>query len=335
MRPLISAAENLRKAHDFANIAKRMYSSGFGGSRGYSGVSDDLEAEFRRKFDPIAEEFQSHKALKHKFFDFLEAQSKEGFTSKQFEIYRDNFFRRTELEIPSVARFIEKAALSGDSQAVADTIRNLNDEGGYGDVNKMHSNLLAKSHNVHGMRVFNLNPIYPISEAGKSENLVPEVEEYRKAKQQAFEQEYPFVAGNTWAHELAADNMLDNFRKAFFVPYQGYYTPEEYKKVTEFFTAHKDDSVEGGDVEAQHERMARYAAERACKESLKNISSVRKGGLNFLDHQARLWDGMLREIEKAKSKGEIIEPKETSSPSTSVKSSEAKSVKGSNVESSR
>lgn len=199
MRPIvksaISAAENLKKAYDFANVAKRVYSTSFGGSRGYSGVSDDLEAEFRRKFDPIAEEFQSHKALKHPFFDFLLKQSKEGFTPKQFEIYRDNFFRRTELTIPSVARFIEKAALNGDSQAVADTIRNLSDEGGYGDVDKMHSNLLAKSHNIHGMRVFNLNPIYPISEAGKSENLVPEVEEYRKAKQQAFEKSYPFIAG--------------------------------------------------------------------------------------------------------------------------------------------
>jgi hypothetical protein len=336
MRPLVrsatSAAENLRKAHDFATVAKRMYGTSFGGSRGYSGVSDDLEAEFRRKFDPIAEEFQSHKALKHPFFDFLAEQSQEGFTSKQFEIYRDNFFRRTELTIPSVARFIEKAALSGDSQAVADTIRNLSDEGGYGDVDKMHSNLLAKSHNVHGMRVFNVNPVYPLSEAGKSQNLVPEVLEYRKAKQQAFEQAYPFIAGNTWAHELAADDMLDNFRKAFFAPYRGYYTSEEYQKVTEFFTAHKDDSVEGGDVEAQHERMARGAAERACKESLVNILDVRKGGLDFLSHQERLWDGMLREIEKARSQGELIELKENFSPSPSVKSSEAKSAKGSALE---
>ncbi len=331
MRPLARSithiAENLKKAHDFASVAKRMYSVGFGGSRTYHGVSDDLEAEFRKKFDPIAEEFLAHRALKHPFFDFLAEQSKEGFTSKQFEIYRDNFFRRTELTIPSVARFIEKAALSGDSQAVADTIRNLSDEGGYGDVDKMHSNLLAKSHNVHGMRVFNINPIYLLSEAEKSQNLVPEVEEYRKAKQQAFEQKYPFIAGNTWAHELAADDMLDNFRKAFFAPYKGYYTPAEYQKVTEFFTAHKDDSVEGGNVEAQHEIMARGAAERACKESLANISAVRDGGLDFLSHQERLWDGMLREIEKARSKGEIIELKEAFSPSSSVKSSEAKSAK--------
>jgi hypothetical protein len=170
------------------------------------------------------------------------------------------------------------------------------------------------------MRVFNINAVYPLSEARKSKNLVPEVEEYRKAKQQAFEQAYPFIAGNTWAHELAADDMLDNFRKAFFAPYQGYYTPEEYRKVTEFFTAHKDDSVKDGDIEAQHERMARGAAQRACKENLTNISNVRRGGLTFLFHQEKLWDGMLREIEKARSQGEIIKPKRLV-PNNSIKPS--------------
>ena len=112
-----SSVNNINKAFIFAGFAKRMYSS-----KGLSGISEDLESEFRRKFDPISEEFSAHKALKHPMFEYLQEQSKEGFTSKQFEIYRDNFFRRTELTIPSVARFIEKAALSGDGQAVVDTV---------------------------------------------------------------------------------------------------------------------------------------------------------------------------------------------------------------------
>lgn len=315
----------LTNAFLFSSVAQVVLG---GESRSYSSISSDLEEEFIKKFDPIATEFLNHRALNHPFFDFLEEQSKEGVTSKQYEIYRDNFFRRTELTIPSVARFIEKAAMSGDPQAVIDTIRNLNDEGGYGDIKKMHSNLLMKSHNIHGMRVFNVDPIYQISDAGKSPNLVLEVEEYRKSKQESFDREYPYVAGNTWAHELAADDMLDNFRKTFFEPYQGYYTPEEYDKLTEFFTAHKDDSIEGGDVEAQHERMARGAAQRACKDSLQNIAEVRAGGLEFLNSQAKLWDGMLREIEKARSQGEIIEPKKyLASPSPSLKTSEIKIIK--------
>lgn len=316
-----SSLQSIAKAQNFSSVAKKMYSTGF------SGISEELEYEFRKKFDPIAEEFSNHRALNHDFFKYLEEQSKEGFTPKQYEVYRDNFFRRTELTIPSIARVIEKAALSGDPQAVIDTIRNLNDEGGYGDIEKMHSNLLLKSHNVHGMRVFSVDPVFPISEVAKSPNLVPEVEEYRKAKQASFDQSYPYIAGNTWAHELAADGMLDNFRKTFFSPYQGKYAPEEYKRVTEFFTAHKDDAVVGGDIEAQHERMARGAAERACKESLANVAEVRNGGLNFLGHQAKLWDGMLREVEKAKSVGEIVKPELTPNPEVISNKEDTRKVK--------
>jgi len=283
----------------FAYIALRAYSSS-------SAIPEDLQREFKSKFDPLYQEFSNHRAIHHPFFEYLKEQSQIGFTPEQYKIYRDNFFRRTELTIPAVARFIERAALEGDSQAVVDTIRNLNDEGGYGDVNKMHSNLLLYSHNFHGMRVFGLDPLHPLSEAKNSPNLVPEVEEYRRAKQQAFEMSYPFVAGNTWAHELAADQMLDNFRLAFFKPYQSRYIPEEYQKITEFFTAHKDDSKENGDIEAQHGRMAREVAERACKLSLSQIALVREGGLAFLCNQEKLWDGMSRKIEKAESKGDIV-----------------------------
>lgn len=296
----------LTNAFLFASVAQLLLR---GESKNHSVMTCDLEEEFIRKFDPISQEFESHRALNHPLFEYLLQQSKEGFTPKQYQIYRDNFFRRTELTIPSVARFIEKAALSGDPQAVVDTIRNLNDEGGYGDIEKMHSSLLKKSHNFHGMRVFNVDPIHELSDVAKSENLVTEVEEYRKSKQDSFEKTYPYIAGNTWAHELAADDMLDGFRKAFFEPYQGYYTPPEYIKITEFFTAHKDDSIVGGDVEKQHASMARSAAERACKDSLQNIAHVRLGGLEFLNSQAKLWDGLLREIENARLIGEVVEPK--------------------------
>ena len=105
---------------------------------------------------------------------------------------------------------------------------------------------------------------------------------------QALNRSYPYIAGNTWAHELAADGMLVNFRESFFEPYKGYYTEEAYNKLTEFYTAHKDESVEGGDVELQHERMAR-AAERACSENIRNIPKMREGGLEFLERQSVLW----------------------------------------------
>ena len=92
-----SSIQSIAKAQNFSSVAKKMYSTG------YSGISEELEYEFRKKFDPIAEEFSSHRALDHDLFKYLEEQSKEGFTPKQYEVYRDNFFRRTELTIPSIA----------------------------------------------------------------------------------------------------------------------------------------------------------------------------------------------------------------------------------------
>ena len=58
--------------------------------------------------------------------------------------------------------------------------------------------------------------------------------------------------------------------------------------------------------------MAYDTVERLCKDNINNISKIHKGGLIFLESQSRLWDGMLREFEKAESKGVPILPKNDS-----------------------
>lgn len=271
-------------------------------------LSEDFKKEMTKKLDPVAQEFYEHRALKHPLFDYLSEQSQEGFTPRQFLIYRDNFFRRTQLTIPSIASTIGAAMEYGDIYAAVLAYRNLTDEMGGGDVKNVHSQLLLENHNIHGMRVFGLDPLDRITDVERSKVLLPEVDDYRKAKEEIFKRPYPYVAGNTWAHELAADSMLDNFRKAFFDPYLGLYKPEESKYVMKFFDAHKDDSRKDGDVEQQHEKMAREAVESACLESMANIGQIREGGLIFLSHQEKLWDGLLREVEKAKHVGDVIRP---------------------------
>ncbi|MDX2082424.1 MAG: hypothetical protein SFV53_00335 [Rickettsiales bacterium] len=274
-------------------------------------LSEDFRKEIVKKLDPVAHEFSEHKALKHPLFVYLEERSKEGFTAKQFLIYRDNFFRRSQLEIPSIASTLRASVLYGDFDAAVLGFKNLSNKMGGGNVKKIHSQLLLESHNIHGIRVFGLDPVARMTDVEKSEVLLPEVEEYRKAKEDIFTRQYPVIAGNTWAHELAADSMLDNFRKAFFDPYKSYYEPKEYKNIARFFTVHKDQLREDKSVEKQHEKMARKTVESACLESLTHIEQVREGGLIFLDHQAKLWDGMLRELEKARNIVEIIKPRES------------------------
>jgi hypothetical protein len=308
--------QNLGKANTLFGAATRMYSTR---ARVHSLSSlSESEEKFRIAFDPVMEEFRAHRAMNHPFFDFLREQARTGFNARQFEIYRDNFFYRTELTIPSVARAIEKAALEGDMQAVAETIRNIFDEGGYGDPSKVHSKLLLDSHNQHGQRIFGITPLAELKDARRSKLLIPEVQDYRRSKQAVFNRSYPYIAGNTLAHELAADGMLVNFREVFFDIYRGYYEEAVYNKLIGFYTAHRDDTVVGGDVEAEHGRMAQAAAERACRENVKNIQKMREGGLEFLDRQAALWDGMQRAIEQAKDQGVPIPPKIEHLPSQST-----------------
>jgi hypothetical protein len=300
---LVSSSEALVRSGLFS-IAARNYHS-----RNNFRFSTNCQKEITRRLEPVSQEFSEHKALNHPLFTYLSEQSKEGFTPKQFLTYRDNFFRRTQLTIPSIASTIRAAMIYGDFDAAASAFKNLNDEMGGGDVKNIHSQLLLENHNIHGMRVFGVDPLDRITDVENSKLLLPEVEEYRRAKEQIFNMPYPCIAGNTWAHELAADSMLDNFRESLFDPYLDHYTKEEADHVMKFFTAHRDDSIIGGNVEEKHEEMARESVESACLEGLSHIEQVREGGLIFLDHQEKLWDGLLREIEKARLVGNVVEPK--------------------------
>ena len=143
--------KKLQNAQNLLTTLSRLYST----KRRLSAKGlEEIEVSFKENFDSVIKEFQAHNAMNHPFFDYLKEQSKTGFNTNQFRIYRDNFCYRTELTIPSVARTIEKAFLNGDFEATADTISNLYDEGGYGDPNKVHGKLLLDSHNAHGQKIF-------------------------------------------------------------------------------------------------------------------------------------------------------------------------------------
>jgi hypothetical protein len=267
------------------------------------------ESEFSKKFNAVEKEIKGHRAFNHPLFTYLKEQANDGFNATQFQIYRDNFLFRTELTIPSVARALEKAALTGDLQAVAATVRNLYDECGYGDHNLVHIKLLLDSHNKHGQKIFAISPLDELAQVYNSLLLVDGVYQYRDSKINVFNHPYPYIMGNTWAHELAADGMLDNFRQALFESYKGYYDQEGYEKVTSYYKAHKDDEVDGGDIEANHGRMARADAERACKGDMKMAAEMRRGAIEFLDRQAKLWDDLQKSMENAKENGPKIAPK--------------------------
>jgi hypothetical protein len=263
--------------------------------------------KFEEKLNEIADIFKNHPAINHQLFSYLKDQSDTGFNKLQYAIFYSNFLFRTKETIPSVALALARAALEGDNATVAMHGRNLGDETGHGNPEDVHSVLLMKTFNEHGKRIFDLDPI-SIQDLKTSILITPEVKEYCEMKVKIFLGSYAKINGNMWAHEGAADNMLTNFREAYFEPYKSHYTEDEYKELMKFFDAHRDDSVEGGDVEAEHERMARQAVYFSCKGDIKKLDAVLEGGLMMLDCQARVWDSILRETKKFEKWMEKVSP---------------------------
>lgn len=259
--------------------------------------SEEKLNKFEERLNEIADIFENHPATNHPLFSYLKDQSDIGFNKMQYAIFYTNFLFRTKETIPSVAYALARAALEGDYSTVAMHGKNLGDETGYGNPDNVHSQLLMDTHNSHGSRVFDLDPL-TIQDLKTSILITPEVREYCEMKAEIFRKSYPHIAGNMWAHEFAADDMLTNFKEAYFEPYKSHYSEEEYEKLMKFFDAHRDDSVEGGDVEAEHERMARQAVYFACKGDIKKLDDVLQGGLMMLDCQAKVWDSILRESQK-------------------------------------
>jgi hypothetical protein len=263
--------------------------------------------KFEERLNEIADVFKKHPATNHSLFSYLKDQSDTGFNKMQYAIFYNNFLFRTKETIPSVALALARAALEGDNATVAMHGRNLGDETGHGNPEDVHSVLLMKTHNFHGSRVFDLDPM-TIQDLQTSLFITNETREYCEMKEEIFRKSYPHIAGNMWAHEFAADDMLTNFREAYFEPYKSHYTEAEYEKLMKFFDAHRDDSVEGGDVEAEHERMARQAVYFACKGDIKKLDAVLEGGLMMLDCQAGVWDSILRETKKFEKWQEKVPP---------------------------
>jgi hypothetical protein len=263
--------------------------------------------KFEEKLNEIADIFKNHPAINHQLFSYLKDQSDTGFNKLQYAIFYNNFLFRTKETIPSVALALARAALEGDNATVAMHGRNLGDETGHGNPEDVHSVLLMKTFNEHGKRIFDLDPI-SIQDLKESILITPEVIEYCKMKEDIFRESYPDISVHMWAHEYAADDMLTNFREAYFEPYKSHYTEDEYKELMKFFDAHRDDSVEGGDVEAEHQRMARQAVYFACKGDIKKLDAALGGGLMMLDCQARVWDSILRETKKFESWMEKVPP---------------------------
>lgn len=260
-------------------------------------------------FDDRYEQLLKHSAINHPLFDYLLSQSVEGFTPKQFQIYRDTFFARTAETFPSVLRVALAAAAHQDHFTVAKVGSNIYDESGEGNPKLTHCRLLEESHNLHGKLIFSLPPL-SVGEAISSPFCISEISTFREVQLGLYTHpEYPRILGASMAQELAANTMLENFYNAFFLPYKKCYHSEIFTELSLYFIKH---TGEPGDLkrgaEARHGIDSKNSAKNICH-SVHELEQVFMGALQFLEAQGALWTGLLSSIKSAYEKKNIIHVK--------------------------
>lgn len=278
-------------------------------------LSDQVERQLKisqKSFKSIAEELKEKYSTDNPFFDYLQDRSKKvGFNAAQFNSLRDNYFYRTLYTIVSVAQAVAKLVAAGDFASVAKAAKNMYEEGGSGKVEDVHLKLLEDCFNTHGQTIFGLLSLR-VKDAEHSPYLLDSTKQFRKLQEKILLPEYPYpeMMGRLWAHEDRADKMLQVFQTAFFEAFKGYYPDlESYKKTMRYFEVHRDDSKEGGDIEARHARDAEEIAASAIASDPKNGAKLfKKGAEDFFSSQAKMWEALLQDLQKLETHGVKIPP---------------------------
>lgn len=283
------------------------YASTFANNRSQQVSASKME-EARKTAIAITQEFDEHPANNHPFFTFLQEEVKTGLTPAQYYTWASNFAYRTIGTVKTVAQVISRAIENYDLETASKTGKNLFEETGSGNLEDMHLKLLAYTLNTHGDRVFGL-PNFDILKIDPT-LLLPATINFRKSQNKALtpSANYEELLGRLTAHEGAADNMLINFRPIF-DSLKGYYTEDEFKKVIKYFDEHRDNSKEGGDVEAQHKEAALDVVTKIIATKPKADLRILRGGTAFLESQEILWTGFLSEMTRNRKSGLPVPPK--------------------------
>jgi hypothetical protein len=238
----------------------------------------------------IDQAFSEYELSSQFFFQYLELLSVKGMNRCQFEIYRDNFFFRTASTPRSIFRLLRAAIAHLDSATCRTATENLLDELGWGNLRNSHFRLLETAYNLHAQTVFGI-PVLTIADANHSSLICPEAIAFRDTQKNLYKSRaYPTVLGCSFAQELAADQMLRIFYKTLFEPYQNCYDRQDFQQVSCYFMAH----ING--LEAIHAEQAKQALSRNCQSSIA-LHLMMQGVTGFLQAQAALWNGILREMQ--------------------------------------
>ncbi len=250
-------------------------------------------------FSELESYIKNHRAIHHPLFDYLQNCASLGFTSKQYQIYRDNYLLRTFYTIPSVAFLVAASALNVDIQTLTTAGKNLYEESGRGDASDAHSKLLVDSHNLHARTVFNLDDV-SLKEIHYSKWIIQETRSFIESQEKLYKNKvYCIVLGAAFAHESAATPMLSAFYHNLFKSYRNYYNDCNFEDLSKYFLVHIDG------LEEEHADNAGLAARRNCINE-QSLNQLFIGSSGFLNSQACLWDGLYRTLIEAEDERERV-----------------------------
>ncbi|PZO43939.1 MAG: hypothetical protein DCF17_05230 [Shackletoniella antarctica] len=244
------------------------------------------------------ESIESHKAIIHPLFEWLNEQSIDRFSDAiLFDIYRTNYFTRTQGITSAISEILKAAIEESDSLTIALVGMNIFEETGEGDSKNTHLMMLQDSHNQHGEFIFNLAPI-PIKLARHNDHTLNHtLKSFRNFPENRMHlysnTSYLFKLGVMLADETAAVPMIEGFYKAFFKPYEKLYTKKDFQSMSQYFSSH----LSG--VEQRHGSDILQAVDNNFK-SISDLDEVMYGIESFFRIQSDIWDDLLLALLTAK-----------------------------------
>lgn len=241
-----------------------------------------VEKDLTQELDQFFEGLEEHPVFYNPYFKEL----KNGhWNQRSYNMYRDNFFYRTELTVKGIAHVCSRSAAANDMDTLILFSHILGEETGFGEKSRCHEIFMENALNLYGQQEFGAEPVR-VQSAKDSHLIITETHEYREQIQENITQSYPRMLGVVMALETHADIMLTNFREAFRKNRKTMLEDEYLKKVEVYFNSHVDNGVE-----ERHAADARQCVINNCK-STDDLNEIKAGALGAMSAQKKMWDAM-------------------------------------------
>ncbi|UTM59266.1 iron-containing redox enzyme family protein [Photobacterium sp. CCB-ST2H9] len=236
------------------------------------------------KLDSFLTELENHPIFENTYFKHLATYP---WTPATYELFRANFFYRTELTVKGIAHVCARSAAVNDMDTLILFSYILGEETGMGNKAHCHEIFMENALNLFGAREYNLEPL-KVQDAKNSPDIIPETLAYRERIQALISDSYPRMLGVVMALETHADRMLTAFREAFRLS-RTHLDEAQYKKEVEvYFNAHVDNGVE-----ERHAADARNCVLNNCL-TQSDLNEIIYGATEMFKAQQAMWLAMYR-----------------------------------------